>query len=103
MTDTEAIAALATQLQRINRNLEMIFGIPELDVDSALAKEIQALIDKNKDGLKGIAVWPATDSTGQTHLCVRRGFMQPTTCFPVDDIESARAYLSGVLRSNSIR
>ncbi len=34
-------------------------------------------------------------------LCVRRGLMQPITSFPVDDAESARAFLSGVARSNA--
>jgi len=98
MTDKEAMAGLTKELERINRNLGMLFGIPGIDNSSELALQVQGLIDERKHALKGIAVWPASDATGQTYLCIRRGFMQATSCFPVDDVEAAQAYLSGVTR-----
>jgi hypothetical protein len=99
MTDADALAAVTHELRRLNRNLELMFGIPEIAPDSALAHEVQEVILELHDALKGIAVWCASDASGQTYLCVRRGFMQPITSFPVDDLESARAFLSGVARS----
>lgn len=53
-------------------------------------------------GQDGITMWATADETGQVYLCVRRGFMQPLTCLPVDDLDSARAYLSGIVRSAGI-
>jgi len=103
VTDQQAIEALTQELARINRNLELIFGVPEVDTTSGLALQVQALINEHKAALKGITVWPATDSTGQTYLCVRHGFMQPVTSFPVDDLDAAKAYLSGVVRSRANR
>jgi len=99
MTDADALAAVTHELRRLNRNLELMFGIPEVAPQSALGQEVEDLILELHDALKGIAVWCATDASGQTYLCVRRGFMQPISAFPIDDLESARAYLSGVARS----
>jgi len=101
MTDTETLAAVTRELQRLNRNLELMFGIPEVAPPSALGQEVEELILGLHDALKGVAVWCATDASGQTYLCVRRGFMQPITSFPVDDSEAAKAFLSGVARSNA--
>lgn len=101
MTDADALAAVTHELRRLNRNLELMFGIPEIAPQSALGQEVEDLILELHDALKGVAVWCATDGSGQTYLCVRRGFVQPISSFPVDDVESARALLSGVARSNA--
>ncbi len=103
MTDQQAIEALTQELARINRNLEMIFGIPEVDTTSELALQVQELVDEHKPELKGVAVWPATDETGQAYLCVRHGFMQPVTSFAIDDLDAAKAFLSGLVRSRASR
>ncbi len=103
MTDAETLAAVTHELRRLNRNLELMFGIPEVAPQSALGQEVEDLILELHHALKGVAVWCATDGSGQTYLCVRRGFMQPISSFPVDDVESARAFLSGVARSNAMR
>ena len=79
------------------------FGIPEVGPDSALAQEVQDFVLELHAAIKGIAVWTATDTAGQAYLYVRRGFMQPATCFPIDDIDAAKAYLSGVMRSRANR
>jgi len=97
MTDAETMTALLHELRRMNRNMEVFFGLPEIGTESELVRQVQELVSKH-EGLKGITVWAAADNTGQVYLCVRRGFMQPPTCLPVDDLDAARAYLSGVAR-----
>lgn len=101
MTDTEAIATLTKEIRRMNRNLEMFLGLPEVGPESELVREVQELVSKHP-GLKGIAVWAAADNAGQVYLCVRRRFMQPPTCLPVDDLEAARLYLAGVARRDQV-
>jgi len=95
MTDAEAIAALTQEFRRMNRNLEMFLGLGEVGPESELVREVQQLVSRH-EGIKGVSVWAAADNTGQVYLCVRRRFMQPPTCLPVDDLEAARAYLSGI-------
>jgi len=77
------------------------FGIPEVGPGSALAQEVQGFVLELHAAIKGIAVWAASDASGQAYLCVRRGFMQPVTSFPVDDIGSALVFFSGLARSNA--
>jgi hypothetical protein len=98
MTEQETMAQLASELRRMNRNLELLFGLPASGKEPALMHELEQLLATLPE-LKGVTLWAAADKSSQVYLCVRRGFMQPATAFPVDDLDAARAYLSGVMRN----
>jgi hypothetical protein len=94
----EKLNELVRELRRLNDAIEMLFGLPgSTNVQSPLVDEVQKLFNDD-EVLRARGVWAAVDNTGQVHLCVRTGFMQPPTTFPISSAEEAQDYMRGMRR-----
>jgi hypothetical protein len=94
----ERLYEMVHELRRLNDAIAMLFGLPDVgSASTPLMREVQKLIDDD-EVLRARGVWAAVDNTGQVHLCVRVGFMQPPTTFPINSAEEAEDYMRGMRR-----
>lgn len=94
----EKLNELVHELRRLNDAMLTLFGLPPAGgASNPLVDEVQKLINDD-EVLRARGVWAAVDNTGQVHLCVRTGFMQPPTTFPISSAEEAQDYMGGMRR-----
>jgi hypothetical protein len=101
----QALYDLVRELRRLNDAIEMLFGLPDVGRagEYPLVREIQKVIDEDVELTQRGGIWAMADNMGQAYLCVRSGFMQPPTCFAVNNVEDAKDYLGGVKKGARAR